>query len=162
MAMSTLLTTSQGTIWALRFRGLRVADISRETGKSRQYVSKSLQSADSKIYRGLLEAARMNKVTIKTMDPDRGFLIGYTREFDSTVLVTFSPRDGFNIWKPHEGQCSQCSDIESCRSQLADEAERLGVKTRKKERSLPPAELAGLIYARAWPEAKQIFDGGCG
>ena len=157
--MSTLLTQSQGNIWELRFRGFRVSDISREIGKSRQYVSKSLQSADSKIYRGLLEAARMNKVTIKTMDPDRGFLIGYAREFNSPVLITFSPRDGFNIWRPHEGQCGQCLDIDSCRSQLLNEAIRLGVEIKRGERRLPPAELAGLIFTRTWPEAKQIFRG---
>jgi len=134
--LSTLLTQSQGAIWELRFRGLRIADISREIGKSRQYVSKSLQSADSRVYRALAEAARMNKVMIKTMDPEKGFLVGYTREFDSTVLITFSPKDGINIWRPHRGQCDGCPDENSCRAHLVGEADRLGVELRKVQHGL--------------------------
>lgn len=155
--MSTLLTKSQGTIWELRFKGLRVADISREIGKSRQYVSKSLQSSDSKIFRALAEAARMNKVMIKTMGPERGFIVGYTQEFGSNVLITFSPGDGINLWRRHEGQCDGCPDESSCQAHLLGEANRLGVEISEREGKLAPAELAGLIFTRAWPEARQIF-----
>ncbi len=155
-----LLTKGQGRIWELRFQGYRAADISREIGKSRQYVSKSLQSADSKIYRALSEAARMNRVMIRTMDPERGFLVGHTREFDSTILITFSPRDGINIWRPHEGQCIGCPDEDSCRAHLVEEARRLRVELGKEETSLPPAVLAGLVFTRAWSETEHVFKEG--
>ncbi len=155
--MSTLLTRGQRRIWELRLNGLKPVDISREIGKSRQHVSKSLQSVDSKIYRAMVEAARMNRVMIKTMDPERGFLLGYSQEFQSSVLVTFSPSRGITIWKPHEGQCEECPDRESCKAHLLEEAERLDVSIDEEERELPPAELAGLIYGRAWPETEQVF-----
>jgi len=155
--LTFLLTPGQTNIWELRLRGHRAAEISRQMGKSRQYVSKSLQSADSKIYRALAEAARMNKAMIKVLDPERGFALGYTREFDSSILITFSPRDGINIWRSHEGQCKGCPDEVSCRRLLLGEAERLGVALEKKEKDLPAARLAGVIFTRAWPQAREVF-----
>jgi hypothetical protein len=155
--MASLLTQGQGTIWELRFKGFRAADISKRIGKSRQYVSKSLQSVDSKIYRGMMEAARMNKIMVKAMDPERGFLVGHSREFGSNVLLTFSPQDGINVWAPHRGQCEACLDLSSCRAHLLREVDRLGVSLSKAEEQLPPAELAGIVFTRAWPETREVF-----
>jgi hypothetical protein len=157
--MGSLLTKGQSKIWDLRFHGWRAADISGEIGKSRQYVSKSLQSADSKIFRAMTEAARTNKIMIKTMDPERGFLVGYSKEFGSNILLTYSPIDGINVWVPHRGQCKECTDEEACRTHLLREAERLGTKLSLKQKKIIPAKLAGIIFKQAWAETAEIFPG---
>ncbi len=156
--MSTLLTRGQRKIWQLRLEGLKPIDISREIAKSRQHVSKSLQSVDSKIYKAMVEAAEMNRVMIRTMDPEKGFLIGYSQEFQSKVLITFSPSRGIMVWRPHQGQCEQCPEKDSCRSHLLREADRLGVSINSREKNYPPAKLAGIIFTRAWPETDQTFE----
>jgi hypothetical protein len=149
------LTENQRSIWQLRLEGFRAADISRRMGKSRQYVSKSLQSSDSKIYRALAEAARMNKVLIRKMDPERGFVTGHSRDLGASVLLTFSPAEGINVWTPHKGQCEGCPDQAHCRSLLLREARRLGVEIPEEE--MAPSLLAAYIYGNAWPETKEIF-----
>ena len=155
--MATVLTKNQRSIWELRFQGLRAIDISKKLGLSRQYVSKSLQSTDSKIYRALTEVARINKVMIKNMNPEKGFLVGYSHELGSQVLITFSPLKGTNVWTPHSSQCSDCPDSASCRSNLVKEAQRLGIDIKNKK-GLTPSELAAYIYRTAWPETEQIFE----
>jgi hypothetical protein len=155
--MAAILTKNQRSIWVLRFKGFRAVDISKKMGKSRQYVSKSLQSTDSKIYRALAEVARINKVMIKTMNPEKGFLVGFSHELGSQVLITFSPLKGINVWTPHTSQCEGCPDSTSCRSNLVKEAQRLNVDIKDKEK-LSPSELAAYIYRTAWPETEPIFE----
>ncbi len=98
----------------------------------------------------------MNKVLIRKMDPERGFVIGHSRDFGANVLLTFSPGEGINVWTPHKEQCEDCPDQASCRSLLLREAGRLGVEIPEE---MAPSMLAAYIYGKAWPETKEIFGG---
>jgi DNA-binding CsgD family transcriptional regulator len=116
------LTPKQLQIWDYKRTGLQEASIARELQVSRQTVHKALGIAHAKIEESLEETARINKIKIQTVNPMRGFLLGYSSHFKTKTLITFSTQNGIQVWYKHEGDCKNCDQLKECKEALIAEA----------------------------------------
>mgnify|MGYP000231291398 CR=1 FL=1 len=121
------LTPRQLLIWDRRRRGLQEASIAREFQVSRQTIHKALSIAHLKVLESLEEAARINKIKIQKVNPVRGFLIGYSSHFKTETLITFSTKNGIQIWYKHEGDCKNCDQLKECKEMLIAEAKERNI-----------------------------------
>jgi len=155
MALSSgYLTPKQKHIWNLKSRGLPEANIARKLDVSRQTVHKALNIANAKVSQALQETARLNKIRIKTADPSNGILIGYSPEFKTTAMITFSARNGVQIWYRHKGYCKNCDQLQTCRAALLIEAEDRNIRLPKNHDSMIPSELAEILFSKIIGELK--------
>jgi hypothetical protein len=147
MALSTgYLTSRQKQLWDLKSKGLLEVNIARRLNVTRQTVHKALNVANSKVSKALLETAKLNKIKIKTVDPTNGILIGYSPEFKTTALITFSARNGVQIWYRHEGDCENCDQLKVCRTMLLTEAEDRNIQLPENPNSMLPSKLAEILF----------------
>ena len=138
------LTKKQSFIWSLSSNGLTEAGIARKLSITRQTVHHALNSANQKIGESLEETANINKIEIQTLNPTKGFLIGYSPHFKTQTFITFSAKNGIQIWYKHEGNCEKCKRQTACREVLLEEA---------KERKLPLQEPADQVLPSKLAEA---------
>ena len=69
----------------------------------------------------------------------KGFLLGYSPHFKTKTLITFSTKNGIQLWYKHEGDCKNCEQLEECKEALIAEA---------KERNLDlPDDCLPSVYA---------------
>lgn len=148
MALSTgYLTSRQKQIWNLKRQGLIQASIAERFHVTRQTVHKALNVANAKVSQALEETARINKIKIATVDPTNGVLTGYSHEFKTEAMITFSARNGVQIWYRHEGDCGNCDQLQDCRTMLLTEAEVRNIQLPEKPDSMPPSELAKVLFS---------------
>lgn len=121
------LTPKQLQIWEYKRTGLQEAAIARELQVSRQTIHKALSIAHLKIAESLEETARINKIKIQTVNPKRGFLLGYSSHFKTKTLITFSTRNGIQLWYKHEGDCKNCDQLNDCKEALIAEAQERNI-----------------------------------
>jgi len=153
MALSNgYLTSKQKQIWDLKGKGLPEANIARKLDVSRQTVHKALNIANDKISQALQETAKLNKIRVKTVDTTNGILVGYSQEFKTTALVTFSAKNGVQIWYRHEGDCGNCDQLEACRKALLVEAEERDIHLSENQRSVLPSKLAEILFSKIMGE----------
>jgi hypothetical protein len=123
MTLSTgYLTAKQKIMWDLKSSGLQEANIARKLDITRQTVHQTLNIANLKIGEALEETAKLNKIETQKIDPDKGFLLGYSNHFKTQAFITFSAKNGVQIWYKHEGDCEKCSKLQTCRETLLTEA----------------------------------------
>jgi len=146
------LTWKQKQIWNLKSKGLIEANIARKLNVTRQTVHKALNVANAKISQALQETAKLNKIKVKTIDPATGILVGYSPEFKTEAMLTFSARNGVQIWYRHEGDCENCDQLQVCRTMLLAEAEDRNIQLPENPDSLLPSKLAEIIFSRAMGE----------
>jgi len=146
------LTPRQRKYWGLRRSGLTQAEISREMDVTRQTVNKTFNAIDSRVSRALLEAAQVNRVEISRLDHERGFLLGRSPSLRMDVLVTFSDRNGIQVWYRGEGGCSECSWLRSCKRKLLMEAEDRGIRLPKDAEDVEPSKLAEILFKKIMEE----------
>lgn len=146
------LTPKQRKFWGLRRRGLTEAQIFREMAVTRQTMNKTFNVIDSKVSRALLEAAEINRVEVRRVNSEGGFLLGFSPMFGMEVLVTFSERNGIQVWYRGEGGCSQCSWLRSCRQKLLTEADERGIPLPKNVEALEPSKLSEILFKRITEE----------
>ena len=125
--MEMMLTQRQYLFWRLRILGLSIIEIAKKFNISRQAVHKCLRSADAKIYNALTSVARANRVMIKKVDVRNGFLIGWSPIFKTEVFITYSFKNGVQVWFKHEGDCKNCSLRDECRSIILSEAKERNI-----------------------------------
>jgi hypothetical protein len=68
------------------------------------------------------ETAKINKIDIQTFDTAKGYLLGYSSHFKTQAFITFSAKNGIQVWYKHEGECQKCSKLQTCRETLLAEA----------------------------------------
>ncbi|UCH37530.1 MAG: hypothetical protein JSV76_07640 [Candidatus Bathyarchaeota archaeon] len=122
------------------------ADISREMGVTRQTVNKTFIAVDSRVSRALLEAAQVNRVEISRVNPEKGFLLGRSPSSGMDTLVTFSERNGIQVWYKGEGGCSECSWRTNCKQKLLIEAEDRGIPLPEEAEEMEPSQLADILF----------------
>ncbi len=123
MTLSTAyLTPKQLKIWDLKGTGLQEAHIAKKLRITRQTVHHTLDTANLKVNEALQETAKINKITIQTVNPAKGFLLGYSAHFQTQAFVSFSAKNGIQVWYKHEGDCEKCDRIGACREALIAEA----------------------------------------
>jgi len=155
MALSNgYLTSKQKCIWNLKGKGFLEANIARKLDVSRQTVHKALKIANDKVSQALHETAKLNKIRIKTIDPTNGILVGYSPEFKTTAMITFSAKNGVQIWYRHEGDCKNCDQLQACRATLLAEAEERDIQLSENQRSMPPSQLAETLFSKLIGERK--------
>ena len=140
------LTPKQRKYWGLRRSGMTQAEISREMDVTRQTVNKTFIAVDSRVSRALLEAAQINRVEINRVNPEKGFLLGRSPSLGMDVLVTFSERNGIQVWYKGEGNCSECSWQSSCKKKLLIEAEDRGIQLPEAAEEMSPSKLAETLF----------------
>jgi hypothetical protein len=136
------LTDKQLILWKLKQNGLGLTEIASLLRVSRQAVHKGLQSVETKIYRALIDAAKANRIEIRKIDTEKGFLAGWSPEFRVDVIVTFSAKNGIQVWYRHKGDCKSCSMREECKAILLSEAEERGITLPDDE----PSRLAEVMF----------------
>jgi len=153
MALSTgYLTPRLKLIWNLRNKGLIEANIARRLNVTRQTVHKALNVANNKVSQALLETAKINKIRVRTVDPTIGILTGHSQEFKTAALITFSARNGVQIWYRHEGDCKNCDQLPACRKTLLAEAEERNIQFPEDPNLMPPSKLAETLFSKIMGE----------
>ncbi len=142
------LTPKQKTIWDLKSRGLQEAHIARELNVTRQTVHKAIDTANLKIGEALEETAKINKIEIQNLDAAKGFLLGYSSHFKTQAFITFSAKNGVQVWYKHEGNCQKCSRITECRNALLSEAKDRNFLILDETNKILPSKLADALFAK--------------
>ena len=141
------LTAYQGLIWNLYRKGLSQTQIASKLEVSRQAIHKTLNKANNRVLRALLDTAQVNKLDIGKVDPTKGVLVGYSQGFHSRVFLIYSSKNGMQLWYEHQGQCDGCQRREECTRKLLDTANEWEVDLTKEETALPPTLLAERLFS---------------
>jgi hypothetical protein len=141
------LTSKQRLIWSLKSEGFTGSGIARKLNIKRQTVHKALNVANQKILQSLEETAKINKIEIKTVSPTQGYLTGYSPHFDTKAFVTYSPKNGIQIWYKHEGNCKKCSRAKVCKETLLEEARERKLVFEEDASQMPPYKLAEALFS---------------
>jgi transcriptional regulator len=156
MALSAgYLTPKQLKVWDLKRRGSPEAEIARELKISRQTIHKAADVAESKVAQALMETASLNKIRVKVVDPVIGVLSGYSPEFKTPVIITFSAKNGVQIWYKHEGDCTSCDQLENCRKTLLAEMEERNIRLPKNLGSMSPSKISEFLFQRLMVEERE-------
>jgi hypothetical protein len=147
------LTNKQRIIWDLKSTGLPEASIARKLDVTRQTIHKAIDTANIKIRDALEEAAQINKIEVKTVDSAKGYLLGYSEHFKTKAFVTFSAKNGIQVWYKHKGNCQKCSKLETCREMLLAEAKERNFLLLEDTRKLLPSQLAEALFAKITGES---------
>jgi hypothetical protein len=142
------LTAKQKMIWDLKSEGLQEAHIARKLNVTRQTVHKALDVANVKIGEALEEVAKINKIEIQTLDPNKGFLKGYSNHFKTQAFVTFSAKNGVQLWYKHEGNCEKCKKLQTCRETLLTEAKDRNFLIMEETNKILPSKLAEALFKK--------------
>ncbi len=148
------LTPKQSLIWSLKSDGLSEANIARKLVITRQTVHHALNTANQKIGESLEETANINKIEIEIMDPSRGFLTGYSSHFKTQAFITFSAKNGIQIWYKHEGNCEKCNRLKACREILLEEARDRKLTLQDQAGQMLPSKLAEILFSAITREKK--------
>jgi DNA-binding CsgD family transcriptional regulator len=149
MSLSTgYLTSKQRLIWGLKSKGLQEASIARELKVTRQTVHKAISTANTRIEDSLNEAAKLNNIEIQTINTSKGFLSGYSPHFKTQAFVTFSAKNGIQVWYKHEGHCQTCASLKKCREMLISEANARNFLLTQDENQISPSKLADVLFAK--------------
>jgi hypothetical protein len=120
---------------------------------TRQTVNKTFNAIDSRVSKALLEAAQINRIETSRLDHEKGYLLGRSPSLGMDVLITFSERNGIQVWYKGEGGCSDCTGRDSCKQKLLIEAEDRGIQLPENVEEKEPSELADILF-------KKIVEGG--
>jgi len=142
------LTSKQKLIWNLKGKGFSEASIARKLDVTRQTVHKALNVAKSKVYMALEEAAKLNRIKIRTIDAAQGILVGYSQEFKTATIITFSARNGVQAWYRHEGDCENCDQLQVCREMLLAEAKDRNIQLPEDANSMLPSKLTDILFSK--------------
>jgi hypothetical protein len=149
MSLSTAyLTTKQRIIWGLKNSGNPEANIARELKITRQTVHKTINTANTHIGQSLTEAAQLNKIEIEALDAENGFLSGYSSHFKTQAFVTFTAKNGIQIWYKHEGHCKNCKRLKQCREMLVAEAAERNFLLTEDLNEIIPSKLADALFSK--------------
>jgi hypothetical protein len=93
-----------------------------------------------------METARLNKMKVKAVDPAIGILSGFSSEFKTPAIITFSARNGVQVWYKHEGDCANCDQLENCRKTLLAEMEERNIQPLENLEPISPSKIAELLF----------------
>jgi hypothetical protein len=119
-----------------------------------QTTNKTFNVIDSKISRALTDAAQLHRLDIRQIDLRNGYLLGRSPTWRTDVLVTFSVANGIQVWYKGEGECSDCSKLESCRQMLIRESEERGIALPRERIRVSPSLLADNLFKSIMEESR--------
>ena len=124
------------------------ATIARKLNVTRQTVHQALDTANIKIAEALQETAKINKIETQKINPDKGFLLGYSDHFKTQAFVTFSAKNGVQLWYKHECDCEKCSKLQTCRETLLSEAKDRNFLLLDDTSKILPSKIAEALFAK--------------
>ena len=142
------LTPKQTQMWDLKSNGVAEATIARKLNITRQTVHQALSVANLKIAEALEETARINKIEAQKINVDKGFLIGYSYHFKTQAFITFSAKNGVQVWYKHEGDCQKCKKIQTCRDALLAEVKDRNFLLLDDTSKILPSQLAEALFSK--------------
>jgi hypothetical protein len=134
-------------VWDLFRKGFSQTNIASKLKVSRQAIHKTLDKANNRVLRALLDTAQVNKIDISKVDPVKGVLVGYSQGFRSRVFLIYSSKNGMQYWYEHKGQCEGCQRLGECTHKLIETAKEWEVELTNEESKLPPTLLAEKLFA---------------
>ena len=147
---SAYLTGRQLHIWDLMRNGLSQSEIARRLHITRQAVNQLAQIIPERITAALEDASKLNGVEPRYIDSIKGMLLGWSRDFQTEVVITLNAGTGLRVWYQHNlGQCKICPDRPQCKSILLKSANDFGVSLTRQQRELEPAKLSSLVFEKA-------------
>jgi hypothetical protein len=146
---SAYLTGRQLDIWDMMRRGFSQSEIARRLKITRQAVNQLSQTIPERITAALHDASKLNGVEPTYVDSTKGMLVGWSRDFQTEVVITLNTQLGLRVWYKHNlGKCSICPDKKQCRSILLTSASNLGLPLTRQEKRLDPSKLSSLIFSQ--------------
>lgn len=143
-------------IWGLKTKGQQEASIAKELKVTRQTIHKALNTANQRISDALNEAAKLNKIEIQTLNTSQGFLAGYSPHFKTQAFVTFSAKNGIQVWYKHEGHCQTCQRLQTCREMLVSEANARNYLITEDLNQISPSKLADVLFNKILGEKEDV------
>ena len=137
-------TESQIEIWYLKRIKLSGKKIAKQKEVTPAFVSKSFVEAKKRIKSLLNETAASNKVSLDLLNETIGFARGYSHIFNVKAYITFSPKNGVQVWYDHEGDCISCERFGQCRKILLQEFSERNIKLDNPQ--LRPTDLGKLLF----------------
>ena len=139
----------------MRREGRSQAEIGRRLGVERQGINEAFHIIDEKMRQALKEAALINKLEAKRLDPLNGILEAYSQAYDVPVIVSYSKTNGVQVWYLYEGRCRNCNRNATCLTVLKAEAEERGIRLTEEDLRLPPTQLGRKIFSIVTKYAKE-------
>jgi len=133
----------QFAFWKMRRSGTPNITIANLLGISRQAVSKALLAMDGKIESALRDMAQANQITIETINPVRGILLGRSVPIRTSAIIFISEKHGMQVWYEHAGDCGACQRYTECIELLWDYATELGIRL---EKTADPTKMAEELF----------------
>jgi hypothetical protein len=145
-------TDKQLEIWKLKRTKLSGKEIATQKDVTPGFVSKTLTEANQRI-KGLLEnAAHMNKITLELLNEELGFARGQSHMLNIRCYITFSPKNGVQVWYEHKGNCVSCEKYTLCREILLQEFKERNLRI--ENQSIRPTDLVELLFQQLEELAK--------
>jgi hypothetical protein len=152
---ATPLSQKQKIIWSLTIRGLSVASVADRLKTSRQYVNQTRQTAEAKLSKALMEAARVNDLHVTQLHPKEALLIGYHPVLKRKAIITYTTSRGIKVWYWHDEPEEETDQdfLKRTREYLLDLAKERGLEIGDAA-TLHPAKLARIVFRKLAPEAE--------
>jgi transcriptional regulator with XRE-family HTH domain len=151
--VSSPLSQSQKTIWALLGKGLTVANIAEKLKTTRQYVNQTRLTAQTKLATTLLEVAQVNDLQVTKLIPQQAILLGYHPGLKRKAIITYTTSHGLKVWYWHDNpqEVTDTAFLNQTRQYLLDIAKERDIELRDAEK-IHPAKLAHVIFSKLIPE----------
>ncbi|MHA1979198.1 MAG: hypothetical protein ACW98I_20015 [Candidatus Hodarchaeales archaeon] len=139
-------TKKQLEFWILKRNQLLSIEIAEQKKVTQGFVSKSLGEANERV-RGLIEnAAHMNKISIDVLSDKLGYARGQSHMFDVPAYITYSPRNGVQVWYEDKGECVTCEKYDFCRTVILQEFKERNLKLTNP--TLKPTQLIEVLIKK--------------
>ena len=154
-SVSSPLSQSQKTIWALLGKGLSVTSIAEKLKTTRQYVNQTRLTAQTKLASALLETAAVNDLQVTKLNPQQAILLGYHPALKKKAIITYTTSHGLKVWYWHDNpqEVTDQAFLNQTRQYLIDIARERGIEIEGCE-NIHPAKLAHQIFCTLIPELK--------
>lgn len=114
-------TEKQLKIWELKRNQFEQKEIADKRKVTIGFVSKSLSEANRRIEGLLQNAANGNKISLDVLNGELGYARGKSHMFDIMAYITFSPKNGVQVWYEDKGDCINCEKYAYCREVIQQE-----------------------------------------
>lgn len=153
--ISSPLSQSQKTIWALISTGLSVTNIAEKLKTTRQYVNQTRLTAEAKLSTTLIDVAQVNDLQITKLYPKQAILLGYHPQLKRKAVITYTTSHGLKVWYWHDNpqEVTDPAFLAQTRQYLIDIAKERGIEIEDWD-NIHPAKLAHIIFSKLIPELK--------
>lgn len=121
-------TDKQLKLWKMKRDKLKQKEIAEKKKVTIGFVSKSLSEANSRIERLLQSTANGDKISLEVLNGELGYARGKSHMFDVMAYITFSPKNGIQVWYEDKGDCINCEKYAYCREVIQQEFKERNIK----------------------------------